>query len=229
MYCTSCGSNLGSWTNRSCPRCGAPLRPTDPDTPKATGQPSTSASPSTPTPTSTPSPVPARRHTGLFLISCLAIFGAIVASTWFVLGMGKVSFDDPANPKPPIPAPPNPFPPEPPLPEPPMPEPPSPEPPSPEPPSPEPPSPEPPSPEPPSPEPPLPEPPPPEPPSPGTHLPGSPPPGSPPPRPRPRLNLSALRSELDQCDNFGCKQQVQERYCPGYWNRVSECISVLHR
>ena len=28
MFCTSCGSNLGSWSNKSCPRCGAPLRTT---------------------------------------------------------------------------------------------------------------------------------------------------------------------------------------------------------
>ena len=87
MYCTSCGSNLGSWSKRSCPRCGSPLRSS------SAGSQNTNI-PTEPGNVSTPSPAPSKKRTGLFwLIGFLAVFAALVVVAWFVLDMGNVPFE----------------------------------------------------------------------------------------------------------------------------------------
>jgi len=208
MYCTSCGSNLGSWTNRSCPRCGSPLRQSDSSTQNIT--PTSQEKTTTPPSTSPLVSVPAQKRTGLLWLLGLGAFAVIVAIAWWKLGMGKVTFDSPdppsALPNPP-PASPNPPPasPEPPPAPPDLPPTPPDLPPTPPDPLPAPPDP---------------------PPAPLDPLPVPPDPPSPPP-PRPRLDLFNLRMELSQCEDYRCNKRVQQKYCKGHWNRVPECRSAL--
>ena len=80
MYCTSCGSNLGTWTNRSCPRCGSPLRQTDPIT-----QNTKPAALGASDPTTSPMPAAPRKRTGVLWLIGLCIFAVIAATAWWAL------------------------------------------------------------------------------------------------------------------------------------------------
>jgi len=100
MYCTSCGSNLGTWTKKSCPRCGAPLRTSGTDTQSTT----LGGLDSTPRPVSTPTPD--KKRTRIYwLIGGLAAFAVFVGVVWWA--MGPPPFDPPKKPpkvevKPPV-------------------------------------------------------------------------------------------------------------------------------
>jgi outer membrane biosynthesis protein TonB len=197
MFCTSCGSNLGTWSNKSCPRCGSPLRAAG-----TTGTVSTAGHPGdTKTGAFTPGNLPtpaAGQSSGRFWLIGIVLFALLVAGVWWGLGMNNVP-EPKENPEWPTP---EPTPPEPPPPEPPPPEPPPPEPPPPEPTPPEPPPPEPPPPKP------------------------LPPELRPQPKLPPSW-LPAMRAERDRCDSFFCVKNVQKKYCNGYWNRLNECKTEL--
>jgi len=226
MYCTSCGSNLGTWNKRSCPRCGSPLRSSDSDTQNTPG--SGSTTPPSPASSTSPASAPTQKRNGiLWLLGGLGVFAVLVAAIWWA--MGPAPFDPPAPP----PSPPWSHPPQPPAEPPQQPE----EPPPVEPPlQPE----EPPPTEPPSqPEEPPPVEPPPQPEEPPLVEPPQPPTGStqppeeplrPPPSPPKTMSpskLSALRGELSRCEDFRCTKRAQQKYCEGYWNRIAECKSAL--
>ncbi|MDR2925964.1 MAG: hypothetical protein LBU76_08490 [Azoarcus sp.] len=92
MYCTSCGSNLGSWNRKSCPRCGSPLRQSDSDAQDTLP----------PDMGNTPTSVPTQRHPKkLPWLIGLGAFAVIVAAAWWGLGMGNPPFEKNAEDKPP--------------------------------------------------------------------------------------------------------------------------------
>jgi len=232
MYCTSCGSNLGTWTKKSCPRCGAPLRASGTDTQSTTlgGLDSTLPPASTTSPASTP----AKKRTGLlWLIIGLVAFVVVVVAVWFIFDMNNPPFTENQpdketkglrkTPPPDIPAPPpdpipDPTPDTIPLPPDPIPDPTPPDPipdPTPLDPIPDP-----------TPLDPIPDPPPQDP------VPDLPPvttsrPPSATIKTMSPSKRSALRAELSQCEDYRCTKRVQQRYCEGFWNRVAECKSAL--
>ncbi|MDR2032737.1 MAG: hypothetical protein LBP86_10930 [Azoarcus sp.] len=230
MFCTSCGASLGAWPNKSCPRCGAPLRSAD-ETPESdTPENALDQFPaSTPSPTAPPS-AHYRKNLNPAWLAIVGVFVLIVGGVWWGLGMNNspiinpkvVNSTQPTEPTrveqtpdvpPLVTPPPDVLPPVEqtpdvlPLVTPPPDVPPlvtlPPD------------------------VPPLVTPPPDVPPR------VTPPPDIPPRQPRrtqqakplpiPPEWLGTIREELAGCDSFFCHSRVQRKYCDGYWNRIPEC------